>query len=236
MTRRMHSSISPIQINRASRRHSRISPSHKSRIKSGTSLLWIMVLDVSTSHQTRVSINIKNLLDTCIGYNTLYVIPTLSQPNGQDLPDGKRLWTWLIQCDDGEHPIFRISSAAANLFAGTIISIQENPFPRRKAVPIDEAKPVLDIVRRNIRFIFAGVSRQHFAMSESESLITIRVRHFSDLGPDQANIKQKDGPSLLFYYIFDDWVSSYGLIAKREHKYGVALEKLVSSVGKARLC
>ncbi|KAJ5188430.1 hypothetical protein N7491_004755 [Penicillium cf. griseofulvum] len=146
---------------------------------------------------------------TCIGYNTLFVIPTLSQPNGEDLPDGKRLWTWLIQCDDG-----------------TIISIQENPFPRRKTVPIDEAKPVLDIVRRNIRFIFAGVSRQHFAMSESESLITIRVRHFSDLGPDQANIKQEDGPSLLFYYIFDDWVSSYGLIAKREHKYGVALDKL----------
>ncbi|KAJ5382585.1 hypothetical protein N7517_000496 [Penicillium concentricum] len=150
---------------------------------------------------------------TCIGYNTLFVIPTLSQPNGKDLPDGKRLWTWLIQCDDG-----------------TIISIQENPFPRRKAVPIEEAKPVLDIVRRNIRFIFAGVSRQHFAMSESESLITIRVRHFSDLGPDQANIKQEDGPSLLFYYIFDDWVSSYGLIAKREHKYGVALEELVSII------
>ncbi|CAI7624853.1 unnamed protein product [Penicillium palitans] len=146
---------------------------------------------------------------TCIGYNTLFVIPTLSQPNGKDLPDGKRLWTWLIQCDDG-----------------TIISIQENPFARQQGVPIDEAKPVLDIVRRNIRFIFAGVSRQHFAMSESESLITIRVRHFSDLGPDQANIKQEDGPSLLFYYIFDDWVSSYGLIAKREHKYGVALEEL----------
>ncbi|KAF4769724.1 hypothetical protein HAV15_011358 [Penicillium sp. str.  len=146
---------------------------------------------------------------TCVGYNTLFVIPTLSQPNGKDLPDGKRLWTWLIQCDDG-----------------TIISIQENPFARQQEVPIDEAKPVLDIVRRNIRFIFAGVSRQHFAMSESESLITIRVRHFSDLGPDQANIKQEDGPSLLFYYIFDDWVSSYGLIAKREHKYGVALEEL----------
>lgn len=65
-------------------------------------------------------------------------------------------------------------------------------------------------------------------MSESESLITIRVRHFSD--GDQANIKQEDGPSLLFYYIFDDWVSSYGLIAKREHKYGVALEDLVRIV------
>lgn len=54
------------------------------------------------------------------------------------------------------------------------------------------------------------------------------MRHFNDVGSDQANIKQEDGPSLLFYYIFDDWVSSYGLIAKREHKYGVALEKLVS--------
>ncbi|KAJ5577039.1 hypothetical protein N7535_003965 [Penicillium sp. DV-2018c] len=147
---------------------------------------------------------------TCIGYNTLFVIPTLSQPNGKDLPDGKRLWTWLIQCDDG-----------------TVISIQENPFAgRRNGVSIDEAKPVLDIVRRNIRFIFSGVSRQHSAMSESESLITIRVRHFNDFGPDQANIKQEDGPSLLFYYVFDDWVSSYGLIAKREHKYGVALEEL----------
>ncbi|KAJ5793789.1 hypothetical protein N7457_000388 [Penicillium paradoxum] len=147
---------------------------------------------------------------TCIGYNTLFVIPTLSQSNGEDLPDGKRLWTWLIQCQDG-----------------TIISIQENPFARRKdGVPIVEAKPVLDIVRRNIQFIFAGVSKQHFVMTESESLISIRVRHFSDLGADHANIKQEDGPSLLFYYIFDDWMSSYGLIAKREHKYGVALEKL----------
>ncbi|OQD85655.1 hypothetical protein PENANT_c009G07250 [Penicillium antarcticum] len=109
----------------------------------------------------------------------------------------------------------------------TIISIQENPFPRPEVMPlIEKTKPVLDIVRRNIRFIFAGVSRQHFAMSESESLITIRVRHFNDFGPDQASIKQEDGPSLLFYYIFDDWVSSYGLIAKREHKYGVALEEL----------
>ena len=83
-------------------------------------------------------------------------------------------------------------------------------------------------MRRNVRFIFSGVSRQHLTMSESDSLVTIRVRHFNDVGPDQASIKQEDGPSLIFYYIFDDWVSSYGLIAKREHKYGVALEELVS--------
>ncbi|KAJ5117022.1 hypothetical protein N7456_001370 [Penicillium angulare] len=148
---------------------------------------------------------------TCIGYNTLFVTPNVSSEtneNGRDLPQGKRLWNWLILCDDG-----------------TIISIQENPFPGVNVLKEDQLK-VQDIARRNVRFIFSGVSKQHLTMSESDSLVTIRVRHFNDVGPDQANIKQEDGPSLLFYYIFDDWVSSYGLIAKREHKYGVALEEL----------
>jgi len=96
---------------------------------------------------------------------------------------------------------------------------------------------ILDVVRRNTKFIFSGVSKQHLNVSENDSLVTIRVRHCSNSGPDEANIKQEDGPSLLFYYIFDDWVSSYGLIAKREHKYGVALERLVriTSLGNACL-
>lgn len=87
---------------------------------------------------------------------------------------------------------------------------------------------MLDVVRRNIRFIFSGISKQHANKSQSESLVTIRVRPFHDVGPGQSNIKQEDGSSLLFYYLFDDWVSSFGLIAKRQHKYGVSLEELVS--------
>lgn len=109
-----------------------------------------------------------------------------------------------------------------------MISIQENPFPKSQGNLNAEQLKIQDVVRRNVRFIFSGVSRQHLNVSESDSLVTIRVRHFHDVGPDQASIKQEDGPSLLFYYIFDDWFSSYGLIAKREHKYGVALERLVS--------
>jgi hypothetical protein len=91
-----------------------------------------------------------------------------------------------------------------------------------------DMKSVLDVVRRNVRFILSGVSRQHSTKSENDSLVTVRVRHFSDFGPDQASIKQEDGPSLLFYYPFDDWFSSYGLIAKREHQYGVELDQMVS--------
>lgn len=86
---------------------------------------------------------------------------------------------------------------------------------------------MIKFVRRNILSIVSGISKQHANTSESESLVTVRVRHFNDAGPDQANIKQEDGPSLVLYYIFDDWVSSYGLVAKRQHKYGRALETLV---------
>ncbi|KAJ5733840.1 hypothetical protein N7493_002626 [Penicillium malachiteum] len=154
--------------------------------------------------------------DTCIGYNTLFVTPGVSKEtndNGKDLPEGRRLWNWLILCSDG-----------------TVISMQENPFPRQRGMLKGDQVKVLDVVRRNVRFIFSGVSKQHLTMSESDSLVTIRVRHFNEVGPDQANIKQEDGPGLLFYYIFDDWVSSYGLIARRQHQYGVVLEKLRSQM------
>lgn len=85
-------------------------------------------------------------------------------------------------------------------------------------------------MRRNVCSIFKGVSKQHEATSESDSLVTIRVRNFQDsTAPEQGSIKQEDSPSLLFYYIFDDWFSSYGLIAKREHAYGGSLDELVGS-------
>ena len=108
------------------------------------------------------------------------------------------------------------------------MSIQENPYPRQAAPSGDVEQKVVKTVRRNVCSIFKGVSKQHEATSESDSLVTIRVRNFQDSSaPEQGRIKQEDSPSLLFYYIFDDWFSSYGLIAKREHAYGVSLDMLV---------
>ncbi|OJJ63566.1 hypothetical protein ASPSYDRAFT_141021 [Aspergillus sydowii CBS 593.65] len=150
---------------------------------------------------------------TCIGYNSLYYVPKLEMPNGKGLPDGRRLWSWLILFDDG-----------------TVLSIQENPYPGNATASEREMKAVTAVSRRNIQLIFAGVSKQHSATSENDSLVTIRVRPFHDSGLEYASIKQEDGASLLFYYIFDDWVSSYALVAKREHTYGVNLDNLRSSM------
>lgn len=39
--------------------------------------------------------------DTCIGYNSLYVTPNTNNSNGKSLPEGLRLWSWLVLFDDG---------------------------------------------------------------------------------------------------------------------------------------
>lgn len=44
------------------------------------------------------------MLDTCIGYNTLYTgsnVPRQELDNGEDLPEGRRIWSWLILTEDG---------------------------------------------------------------------------------------------------------------------------------------
>lgn len=108
--------------------------------------------------------------------------------------------------------------------------MQENPFPGPYQPTAEEERTITSIVRRNVVSIFLGASKKHSPDSDSESLVTVRVRHFSDSEPDGASIKQEDGSSLVLYYIFDDWVSSYRLVARREHMYGAVLEDIVSFV------
>ncbi|EED24334.1 conserved hypothetical protein [Talaromyces stipitatus ATCC 10500] len=148
---------------------------------------------------------------TCIGYNSLYTVKVNNKilENGKGLPEGKRLWCWIILCDDG-----------------TVISMQENPFPGPYMPSIEEEMVLVAATRRNVVSIFSGASKQHPLVSDNESLVSVRVRHFSSIEPDEASIKQEDGPGLILYYMFDDWVSSYRLVARREHKYGALLDEL----------
>ncbi|EEA20476.1 conserved hypothetical protein [Talaromyces marneffei ATCC 18224] len=148
---------------------------------------------------------------TCVGYNSLYTVKISGKilENGKGLPEGKRLWCWIILCDDG-----------------TVISMQENPYPGPYMPSIEEEKVLIAATRRNVVSIFSGASKQHPLVSDNESLVSVRVRHFSSIEPDDASIKQEDGPGLILYYMFDDWVSSYRLVARREHRYGALLDEL----------
>ena len=45
---------------------------------------------------------------------------------------------------------------------------------------------------------------------------------------DKPHACQSDVPSLLFYYLFDDWYASYSLVSRSGHQYGNQLEQLVT--------
>jgi hypothetical protein len=174
--------------------------------------------------------DISDDIDTCIGYNSLYTVNIDGEVinNGNGRPDGKRIWCWIVLCNDGMKPSTPWDIYPNSTLIGTIISMQENPFPGPYQPTPEEEKTVVGTVRRNIVSIFSGVSKQHSADSDSESLVTVRVRHFSDSEADEASINQDDGSSLILYYIFDDWVSGYRLVARREHMYGATLDNIVS--------
>lgn len=39
--------------------------------------------------------------------------------------------------------------------------------------------------------------------------------------------RNTDVPGLLFYYLFDDWLSIYSLIARRDNRFAIELNTLV---------
>lgn len=58
--------------------------------------------------------------------------------------------------------------------------------------------------------------------------MTTQIRQFSRSGQSPDMQKPADGPSLLLYYLFDDWMTSYSLVARKEQQFGVELGELVS--------
>ena len=138
----------------------------------------------------------------CLGYNSLFSVPEGRLDNGPYKPEGKRIWTRLILCDDG-----------------TIVSIYENPFPGN----IQDDAEVLKIVRRNALNVFHHLSKLCKSDEHRNSPMTTQIRNFDhSIQPDNG----KDSASLMLYYLFDDWITTYGLVAKREHPYGAELDRI----------
>jgi hypothetical protein len=53
------------------------------------------------SSSTDMSLCLWSSSDDCIGYNSLYTVDNVSFSTNSSLPDCKRVWTWLLLCDDG---------------------------------------------------------------------------------------------------------------------------------------
>lgn len=132
----------------------------------------------------------------------------LARSRSDNNPEGARTWTWLVLCDDG-----------------TIISIYENPFPGHQGALDDQEKERLERIRRNLLNVFMQLSQVNDAHRRENPIYTLDIR--PGLESNQtSNINISDSPGLLFYYLFDDWYTSYALVSKEEHQYAKLLEKL----------
>ena len=154
----------------------------------------------------------------CLGYNSLFTVNGVKLDNGINKPEGKRIWTWLILCDDG-----------------TVISVYENPFPHMAP----DAK-VLKTVRRNVHNVFLHLSRVSDTADHPNKQMTVQMRDFNlsaqtvdSTPPLEAASKgirfvpASDAPSLLFYYLFDDWILTYGIVSRRYYTYAQDMDKMV---------
>lgn len=114
------------------------------------------------------------------------------------------------------------------MISGTVISIYENPFPGHQGGIPEGKQLLLNVIRRNLLNVFMQLSGVDDVHRKNNPINTLDIRP-SLLSNQSSNITIADSPSLLFYYLFDDWYTSYALVAKSEHQYAMELEKLVCS-------
>ena len=129
--------------------------------------------------------------------------------NFQDKPGGKRVWTWLLLCDDD-----------------TVISVHENPFPSRQDPLGKPDAEALYLVRRNLLNVFRQLSTTTQEERKKTPLDTLDIRPSSTTFQD-TRVAISDSPGLIFHYLFDDWYTTYALVAKDERQYANILHSLV---------
>ena len=163
-------------------------------------------------HYTSVDWGRKYL---CLGYNAIYNVHLKMSEDmeeglrQQDRPDGKRVWNWLLLCDDR-----------------TVISIVEDPFPFNGGHFTGEERAVILFLRRNLLNIFLQISKAKDTTKKSP-LTTLPIRKSVGNSNEEALHRPSDAPGLLFYFLFEDWYSCYSLVIRREHRYQAELNKMV---------
>ena len=84
-------------------------------------------------------------------------------------------------------------------------------------------------MRRNLVNVFKNLSKSNDEWRRQNPIMTLPIRS-GLLKIKEGEEIASDAPSLLFFYLFDDWYTTYSLVAKQEHQYGKQLGQLVSKV------
>jgi len=164
-------------------------------------------------------LSLTTLIDICIGYNTLHEVACSPRGVGHaqeeqhddddDRPSGKRVWNWILLCDDK-----------------TVVTVQEDTFSHADSPLSFHELKSMETVRRNAFNVFRQCSKVCIHSTES---IPLPLRHRLGDSDEETMHRATDVPGLLFFYLFADEISTYSLIVRREHRYTVELNAIVSN-------
>lgn len=115
------------------------------------------------------------------------------------------------------------------MYPGTVISIQE-------PLGFGLSRNDVLIIRRNMLTVFRSLSLSPAAKASSAKESDAAVGSGMDDLPFRRHQAQKEivhgGPSLLFYYLFDDWISTYSFVLGRGAPYSTHMRDLRNQMHK----
>jgi hypothetical protein len=165
-------------------------------------------------------IEAKRLQVVCLGYNSLHDVRSRTKKTfghdadvdmSRDTPYAKRVWNWLLLTEDK-----------------TVISISEDPFPFSNGNLRPHELKTLYTTRRNLVSVFRQLTKAPTPLRDN-SLIMLPIRHRIGASDEETAHRSTDAPGLLFYYLFEDWFTTYSLVTRREHGYAAELDRLVGT-------
>jgi hypothetical protein len=167
---------------------------------------------------SEVEMRLIVVLVMCLGYNSLHNVRTKPREDAEndesdrcrDVPHGKRVWNWLLLCEDK-----------------TVISVSEDPYPFSNGELRAEELKMLYTTRRNLVNVFRQLSKAPTPLRDT-ALIQLPIRNRVGNSEEETAHRNTDAPGLLFYYLFEDWGTTFNLISRRDHGYGAELDRLVS--------
>ena len=107
--------------------------------------------------------------------------------------------------------------------------MHENPLPVSQAISNTneehDERTTLVLGRQSLLNSFRQLSKSNEQRKSTNPFMTLGIRS----GSQAIDGSLPDAPGLLFYYLFDDWYSTYSLVIRDKNQYTAKLEKLVSS-------
>ncbi|CAO2650583.1 Nn.00g018750.m01.CDS01 [Neocucurbitaria sp. VM-36] len=151
----------------------------------------------------------------CIGYNSLHNVRTKQTDEhpedadrSHDMPHGKRVWNWLLLCEDK-----------------TVVSVSEDPFPFNNGDLRAQDLKMLYTTRRNLVNVFRQLTKAPTPLNDA-ALQQLPIRQRIGNSDEETAHRPTDAPGLLFYYLFEDWGATFNLISRRQHGYAAELDRL----------